>query len=371
MWTGYNSKFEIPGDGGQIFVSNPGGGISNIWHFAEQIEMADDAYYFMANNYPTQDRSAYVTEINQLCTGFEGNNGKLWTADHFNDDIIWATMAFARAYSVTGNSEWLSDAETNFMAVWGRAQPIDPATGKQVTDGSWGLGQETQSGVSTRMYANVNYAFVIAGHILYDITGQTRYRNPADAVYQWCQSNLYVYNAHTAPNGSTCSRIYTRNEAEFGGTPVVRDSTYNYGIAIDAATREGDNTAAQTVANWVMYNIDYDNNSGDQPYNGTFNGYNVLPNYVVGTDNNDTNDAGFNGICLRGFWYALQRGVLTNPDATPWAQANVQCAWNNRDSTYNLTWCDWQTPTSGTRYSWGDSCAMVGMFNIPAPGGYN
>jgi hypothetical protein len=364
MWTAYNNAFYTTGDGGYIFLDHTGGSISGIWQFAEEIEMADDAYWFMANNYPSQSRTSYVNEINNLCTGFTGHNGSLWTADPYNDDIMWATCAFARAYSITGKSAWLTDAENNFDAVWSRAQPGG------VTDGSNGLEQITQSGTGPRMYANVNYAFVIAGYILNGITGTSKYKTEADAIYQWAKNNLYVYNYAPAQNGSgnICSRIYNYNDTQWGGSIQIRDVMYNYGIAIDAAVREGDTTAAQTIANWVMYNVDYDN-SGGEPYNGTFNGYNVLPNYVVGSDNNSTNDAGYDGICLRGFWFALQRGVLTNPDAKPWAQSNVQCAWNHRSSA-NLTWNDWQTTTSGTAYSWGDSCAMTGMFDVPAPGGY-
>ena len=364
MWTGYNNDFYTTGDGGNIFVASPGGSITPLWQFANEIEMAEDGYWFMANHYSSESRSSYVTEINNLCTGFQGHNGKLWTSDPYNDDIIWSVMAFARANIITGNSQWLSDAESNFNAVWGRAQPGG------VTDGSNGLEQVTQSGTGPRMYANVNYAFVIAGYMLNGITNDSSYKTKADAVYKWAQAHLYAYNAAPAQNGSgnVCSRIYNYNDTQWGGTIQVRDVMYNYGIAINAATREGDTTTAQTVANWVMYNVDFDN-SGGQPYNGTYNGYNVLPNYASGS-NNATNDAGYNGICLRGFTFALQRNVLTNPDALPWAQANIQSAWNNR-GTDNVEWCDWQNKPSGTKYSWGDSCAMTGMFDITPPGGYN
>lgn len=364
MWTGYDENFYVTGYGGYIFEVSAGGGIADFWKFAEELEMAEDGYDFMARNYPNQSRSAYKTEIGNLCTGFTGDHGHLWTSNRYNDDMIWAVNAFARAYVITGNGTWLTDAENNFEAVWNRAQPGG------VTDGSNGLEQITDSTTPPRMYANVNYAFVIAGNILHDITGNALYKTQADAVYSWAQKYLYVYNAAPAQNGSgnICSRIYNFNDTQWGGVIQVRDVMYNYGIAIDAATREGDTTAAETVANWTMYNVDFDN-SGGQPYNGTYAGYNVLPNYVVGTDNNNTNDAGYDGICLRGFGYALRQGILTNPDALPWAQANLQSAWNHR-GIQNLEWNDWQTVNSGTKYSWGDSSALAGMFDIPAPGGY-
>jgi hypothetical protein len=122
---------------------------------------------------------------------------------------------------------------------------------------------------------------------------------------------------------------------------------------------------ARTVANWMIYNVDADPAGDGPPYAGTYDGYNVLPDYGAGTDNS-SNDCGYNGIGLRGFGVALRTGVLTNPDALPFAQANLQSAWNHRGSD-NVEWCGWTTSPSGTKYSWGDSSAMAGMFDIPAP----
>ena len=142
---------------------------------------------------------------------------------------------------------------------------------------------------------------------------------------------------------------------------------YNYGIAIEAADFENDSTVARTVANWMMYNVGADTNGNGAPYAGTYDGYNVLPDYGAGSGNNNgDNNAGYDGIGMRGFGFALADGILTNPDALPFAQANLQSAWNNRGSD-DLEWCGWTTSPSGTEYSWGDSSALAGMFDIPAP----
>lgn len=358
MWNGYVSDFYNK-DGAGYYVFNPQAGsatITGFWEEAEEIEMAEDGYDWAVRetNSLANDIS---NKINNICTGFIVHNGSLWSADAYDDDKNWAEIAFARAYQITTNSSWLSAATNNFNYVWKYGQV------NGVTDGSWGLTQVTNT---HRMYANVNFTFVIAGYLLYDITGNSTYKSEADAIYTWSKANLYVYNHLPAKNGSTnvCSMIYNYNNSQFGSSIQNRDCMYNYGIAIRAACFENDTNMARTVANWMIYNVDADTNGDGVPYSGTYDGYNVLPDYGAGGNNGD-NDCGYDGIGLRGFGMALRNSVLTNPDALPFAQANLQSAWNHR-SADNVEWCGWTTSPSGTKYSWGDSSAMAGMFDIPS-----
>lgn len=361
MWNGYVSNFYNK-DGAGYYVFNPQAGsaaITGFWEEAEEIEIAEDGYdWATRENDPFGNASDIAGKIDEICAGFVAHNGKLWYADHYDDDKNWAEIAFARAYQITGNSTWLSVATNNFNYVWKYGQV------NGVTDGSWGLTQITNT---ERMYANVNFTFVIAGYLLYDITGNSIYKSEADAIYAWAKANFYVYNHLPARNGSSnvCSMIYNYNNKEFGGSIQNRDCMYNYGIAIRAACFENDTNMARTVANWMIYNVDADTNGDGVPYAGTFGGYNVLPDYGAG-GNNGNNNCGYDGIGIRGFGTALRAGVLTNPDALPFAQANLQSAWNNRGSD-NVEWCGWTTTPSGAKYSWGDSAAMAGMFDIPAP----
>jgi hypothetical protein len=366
MWNAYNTAFyNEDGQSYAVFTSEAGGStITEFWEEAEEIEMAEDAYDWAtrANN-GLGDPSDISSQINELCEGFVAHNGSTWwQGDQFDDDLDWASMAFARAYQITGNSSWLSDATNNFNYVWANGQ-VD---GK--TDGSWGLTQERGT---ERMYANVNFTFVIAGYLLYESTGDSTYKSEADAIFTWAKTNLYVYNylPNQSESGSgICSIIYNRNDSQVGGasqySPEIKDCMYNYGIAIWAADLEGQSSMAKTVANWMMYNVHAASGDTGQPYNGTYDGYNVLPDYTEG-GNNSGNDCGYDGIGLRGFGVALNDGTLVNPDALPFAQANLQSAWNN--SSGSLEWCDWESSPTGTGYSWGDSAALAGMFDIPAP----
>jgi hypothetical protein len=361
MWNGYVSDFYNK-DGAGYYVFNPQAGeaaITGFWEEAEEIEMAEDGYDWATRENNSFANSADIAgKINAICIGFTNHNGVLWSADTYDDDKNWAEIAFARACQITGNNNWLSVATNNFNYVWKYGQ----VNGK--TDGSWGLTQITNT---ERMYANVNFTFVIAGYLLYDLTGNSTYKSEADAIYAWAKANLYVYNHLPAQNGSSnvCSMIYNYNNTEFGGSIQNRDCMYNYGIAIRAAYYENDITLARTVANWMIYNVDADTNGDGVPYAGTYDGYNVLPDYGAGGNNGD-NDCGYDGIGLRGFGVALLAGLLTNPDALPFAQANLQSAWNNRGPD-NVEWCGWTTSPSGTKYSWGDSAALAGLFDIPAP----
>ncbi|HVC90315.1 MAG TPA: hypothetical protein VND66_06810 [Acidobacteriaceae bacterium] len=370
-WIGYNNMFYAKGaNGGHIVTAKQSGSTStSFWEEAEEIEIADDAYDWSIANDPTNDHSKYVDEINNLCTGFVDNmpsrfvgpGGKYdWSGDLFNDDLDWAVIAFVRAYQITGNSSWLAAAETNFNTVWTRGQ----APGGQ-GNGLSGLIQSQPHGSkwSQNLDSPVNFTFVIAGYLLYDNTRDVTYKQEADNVYSWAIDHLYsikvnggVCNGHP---GLTCAKI-------FDSTTGHSDYTYNYGIAIQAATRAGDSIKAQYIADWLMYN----SNNPNYPYAGTytFRGvqYNVLPNYHQGGNNDD----GYNGIALRGVGFGYSRGTL-NATTLAWAQANLQAAWELRNSA-DVMWNDWDnqpiplpvTPNSGL-YSWDCSSAIAGMLDIP------
>src|SRR5579862_6282939 len=158
MWAGYTNDFyTLAASGHHIFGVTAGSStITGFWEEAEEIEMAEDGYYWATRpNNSLGNGSEIANMINDLCAGFVAHNGSVWSADQYDDDLDWATIAFARAYQITGNSNWLINAETNFNYVWINGQV------NGVTDGSWGL---TQIRGDKRMYANVNFTFVIAGY---------------------------------------------------------------------------------------------------------------------------------------------------------------------------------------------------------------
>lgn len=402
-WAGYNRDFYASGaNGGNIFteesVNAGGSNWSSFWEEAEEIEAAEDAYYYSYNHYPTHSHTSYVNEIIALCNGFIDNmpskwigpkGGYDWSGDRFNDDLAWAATAFVRAYQITGDRTFLSAAEENFDTIWNRAQAevvtvsgvkevglaqIQPPTGVSP--------QNNPSNWSPNLDAPANFGFVIAGYLLTDNTGSSLYKAEANEVYAWAMENLYTISSNNggpckAHMSLVCGKIRDANNTAYnagvfaGYAPAgigPTDFAYNYGIAIQSTVRYGDHTSAQRIANYLMYNM----NNSNYPYAGTYvyggTTYNVLPNWSGSKNNNNSNDAGYNGIALRGVAFAITRNAV-NATTEAWAQANVQAAWNERNSN-DVSWANWVSPTAEDQYSWGDSAALAGLLDIPAPGGY-
>jgi predicted alpha-1,6-mannanase (GH76 family) len=326
-FTDYNTAFYFNPSGSNYDYRGSQGSnsTSGFWVGAEEIEMAEDAY---ALN-PT---TANQTIITQLCNGFVAQFTGNWSGDGFDDDLMWATIAFVRAYNDTGNSTWLTDAETNFATVWSR--------GHDATNGGiwWDTPQDSYKASAS------NWTFVIAGNLLYQATGTSTYQTEAKSVYTWAMSTLY--------NAST-GQVYDGDSTSSG---ISNGSyTYNYGTAIGANYFEGDSADATKMATYLMNNLT----------SATYNGYNLMPN--PGSGGGD--GSGFNGIALRWVGYAYNRGVISNSTVLAWAQTNVSHAWAQRNSA-GLSWGDWDaaTPNGTTLYSWNCSDTVAGMADIPTTG---
>jgi predicted alpha-1,6-mannanase (GH76 family) len=320
------------------FYFNPGGGdsydyreqqgstsTSGFWVGAEEIELAIDAY----NQNPT---AANATIINQLCSGFVAEYGSNWSSDSYDDDLMWATIAFTRASVATGNTTWLSDAETNFTVVWNRG--YDTTFG----GGIWwnAAAANTPSGYKN---SPANWTFVIAGYLLNQASGNSTYKTEADTIFSWASSHLYNASTGEIYDGINSSGIQNAHYS------------YNFGIAVGADYFENHWSDATNVATYLMNNLS----------SATVGGFNILPNGGVG----GSDGAGFNGIALRWIGYAWTHGALSNSSILAWAQTNVALGWAQRNSA-GLSWVNWlaATPDSGL-YSWDCSDTVVGMLDIP------
>jgi hypothetical protein len=410
-----------------------------FWQEAEKIELAEDAYYWADKKKDDRLKSAYREQVNQLCQGFidkmwpDSNFGKgtPWSdrgdpynwhgadfkdtnyssqhnpnakssgpGDWFNDDLMWAAIAFARAYQITGTKGWLEAAENQVDYVWANAQAHTNADGTVVgllqtfcnknggKDGDCEPSSASPAPAVTasaphwapNLDAEVNFTFVIAADLLaHNTTVKSKhYQDARDAVYAWTMANLYSETSKKAKDCSqaqtkaqghtvTCAEIFDNNNAgpfngenghwskyEKSATPSDWDFTMNYGNAIQAAVRMGDKQKAQNIANYLMYGL----SNPRHPYVGVYHwdastSYNILPYYgpeqradingvptLVPADYDEgSNYAGSNGIALRGVAYGLSRGALDKP-TREWAQANVQAAWNNKNPD-NVIWDDW------------------------------
>ena len=72
-----------------------------------------------------------------LLNGFSARHGTNWSGNTFNDDIMWACMAYIRGYQRTGNTSYRSIAKANFTALW--SNPTDPGWGVAVSHRAQGI----------------------------------------------------------------------------------------------------------------------------------------------------------------------------------------------------------------------------------------
>jgi predicted alpha-1,6-mannanase (GH76 family) len=305
VFSAFNSAFYVQsGTNGYFKNSQTDGSESYFWTQAEMMECVIDTYEWNSN-------STAQAMITNLLNGFISNNGTTWVnATAYNDDIMWAVMAFARGGIDTGNTNYCNLAKANFDACYARAWSTN-----------LGGGLYWQYPVNASKNACVNGPGAIAAYLLYQIYGDTNYWNKATNIYFWERSILF-----NASSGSIADNVGTNGVVNWGPT------TYNQGTFIGAANFLGQTNDAALVANFTMMNM----TSGG-----------ILPQYGIAGNN-----SGFNAIFLR--WmtrFMLSRNLQSIYE--PWLQANAAAAWNSRRAD-NLSWCQWPlpSPVGADFYSW-------------------
>jgi autotransporter-associated beta strand protein len=323
MFGAFNSAFYVTSGSNGWFAndqtsgSNPNNA-TYFWGQAEEIECVIDAYEWTSN-------STYHGMITNLLNGFIHNNGSIWTGDGYNDDIMWAVIAFARGGQDTGNTNYYTLAKTNFDAVYARAWD---------TNLGGGLYWEYPENASKN--ACVNGPGAIAASLLYQIYGDTNYWNKATNIYYWERSVLF-----NSSSGAIYDNIGTN------GVVNTWSSTYNQGTFLGAANFIGQTSDATLAANYTM---------------NSMTSFGILPEYGIANNN-----SGFNAIFLR--WmtrFMNNRGLQSTYES--WLQGNATAAWVARRTADNLSWCQWLQPSPvGTNfYSW-DCISSVEILQAVVP----
>ncbi len=318
LMNGYNSAFySVSGGNGYFKLTTAVTTRTDFWKQAEEIEMVIDAY-------ERNGSSTYLGMITELCNGFSSYYGSSWSGNSFNDDIMWGSIAYMRAYQKTGNTTFRNIAKTNFDLAYARAWDT-------VNGGLWWTTAKTGKN------SCVQGPGAIASYLIYQVYGDSSYLTKAQGIFDWQKANLYNPATGAVWDGLTSTWV----------------ATYNIGTFVGAANYLGDVTNATKAT-------DYMKNSMGSP-TSTSNGENVLADYPV-----DTDLGGMHGIGFR--WVArfmgdrnLQGSYLT------WLQANADAAWNTRRTADNLSWGKLKTQTpAGTLYSWSCSNTVTALQVIPA-----
>ena len=265
-----------------------------FWGQAEEIEGILDA----AERTKDRDHQKWVS---QLLDGFSAHEKTIWAGNKYNDDIMWACIAFARGYLLTGDKRFRKIAKDNFDLVWERGWD---------TKGGGGIWWTTEK---TTKNSCVVFPAAVAAHLLSQCFNDPKYLAKAQQIYDWGKEHLW--NPETG-------QVY---DSVTSKTPT----TYNQGTFVGAADFLGDVKSAALVSKYTMEHM------GGK----TWNGYRLMPQYGI-----DQNNSGFNAIGLR--WIAKFVVAHNLHDSfLGWLQTNANAAWDVRRTKDNLSWCQWREPS--------------------------
>jgi len=317
MFNAYSNAFYTVDGANAWFKADQTGGTADFWEQAEEIECVIDACERRSN-------ANYQAMTACLLNGFEQQHGTNWTSNHYNDDCMWACIAFARGYLVTGKPGYRDIARWNFDKVYDRAWDTRLGGGLY-----WTTDNHSKN-------ACVNGPGGIAACLLFRIYGDAAYRIKAGNIFNW--ERKVLFNPDT---GAVYDRV------GLNGRIHSWSSTYNQGTFIGLANFLGRTNDATLAAN---YTRDHLTDSG------------ILLDYGIAGNN-----SGFNSIFLR--WLArFMRDRWLQSMYQTWLLDNANAAWNSRRTTDGLSWCQWrrQTPLETNLHSW-DCISSLEALQVVSP----
>lgn len=212
-------------------------GAAAIWCQAIFFDMSIEAYLCAKNDgdkrlmkrYKTNARRLFEGNVKQY-VGFNFDDANTNTGWFVYDDIMWWTIALARAYMVMGDREYLQLSERSFERVWNGSKVVgddgsyaDPKRG--LGGGMFWEWQPIDSPAPHRpgdfRSACINFPTVIASALLYQCTRKHHYLKKAIEIYAWADSVL-------VRDGRVADGIHD-------GGPEWNDHLYNQATYIGAS----------------------------------------------------------------------------------------------------------------------------------------
>jgi len=273
-----------------------------FWQQALDIQMVEDVYR-------VHRLDDYKTLIENLLNTFLAQNaGKAgltdWDWNDYNDDLLWAGLAFVRGYQITGKKLFLNQAKYAFDRLYKRGW--DDELGGGIW---WDVKKSNKSGLS-------NNPAVILACYLYQFTGDDSYLTKAKDIYSWIIKTLYdketgAVHENIAPSGQLSGGINVYNIGAFvGGANFLSDLTHDPTYLSDA----------ERSINYV-----------------------VQHNVIMARNQRD-------GTWQSEFARALGEFLRSNPSYWStyysWMKKNADAAWGARRTDLNLIWNDWMNPTA-------------------------
>ncbi|MDF2943423.1 MAG: hypothetical protein K0S01_2281 [Herbinix sp.] len=307
------ASFYVVEDNGGYIVGE------DFWQQAEIYEIVIDGYE------QTRDEK-YLATIDEMYQGFVTKHGEDWSYNEFNDDIMWMTIACARAYAITKDTKYLEQAEKHFNLVFDRAWSDDLGGGL-----FWKTENKTKNSC-------INCPAVIAACLLGNITGEKEYMDKALMIYQWEKENLF----------GTTGAVFDAYDLTTGVNQW--SSTYNQGTFIGAATMLYQYSGNEVYLKDAVLAADYTVNT-------------MFSGQAMNSEGDGNDLPGFKGILAR--WMGKFIRECNQDQYIEWMQNNARAVWNNQNSN-GIMWTLFNTKSEDTFYSaWGCSAAVSMLINCP------
>lgn len=271
-----------------------------FWEQALDIQMVEDYYRV----HRAADVKTLIDSLLQTFLSQNHGSGGLadWSWNNYNDDLLWAGLAFVRGYEIVGKPAYLYQAKYAFDFLYGRGW--DNQLGGGIW---WDAGHTAKSGLS-------NNPAVILSCYLYRFTGDSAYLAKAKAIYNWIWNTLYDHQS-----GAVCENISA------AGILAKDANVYNIGAFVGGANFLHDLTGTQSYTDDAKRSIDYV----------------VSHNTIMHRSGGNTWQSEFAR--------ALGEFLRSNPSYWntyyTWMKANAAAAWQCRRTDLDLMWNDWTAPT--------------------------
>ena len=265
---------------------------ADFWDYAEIFEIIED-YYEVSG-----DRSVFG-QYDEMYRYILRTYSEDWSANPFNDDIMWLVIALTRAYLDTGREAYLQTARRNFDLTYVRA--YSDALGGGLF---WRIEKECKN-------TCVNCPASVAAQFLARASGDASYVEKARVCLDWAIRMMFEPESGKVYD---CIRL--------DGSINRWSSTYNQGTFIGACQMMHRVTGERTYLAYAGAAARY---VRDTMYSGG-----VMDNEESGNDL-----PGFKGILAR---YIRRYAAFTGEtEYTDWLRLNADSCWNNRNS-HGIMW---------------------------------
>lgn len=209
-------------------VGPQGGAYTDYWWEAQAWEAVMDRY----------ERTHDAASRQMIDDVFDG-----WRAAYpdfrendWNDDMGWWARGSIRAYELTGEARYLTEAQDIFAYI---AQYEDTTYG----GGIWWKNVDVGDGTRNEKNVATNGTAVWTALRLYAATGDTTYRDTAERLYAWLQTNFdrdgHIRD-HVSGTGQFTDYDWTYNQGQLAGAALQMYLLTDDQQYLDRATRATD-----------------------------------------------------------------------------------------------------------------------------------